>query len=249
LDKYQIMYSLFKKEITSFLSSLSGFVVIIVFLIANGLFLWVFKGNMNIMDNGYATLESLFILAPWVFLFLIPAITMRTFAEEKKSRTMELLLSRPLSDMQIIMAKYLAAMVLILLSIMPTLIYFYSVSRLGSPPGNIDSGGTWGSYVGLIFLAGIYAAIGTFVSSLTENQIVSFIISLLLCFLFYIGFDYISSLDIFSGFSTFIVKLGINEHYRSMSRGVLDTRDMLYYLSVIAVFLLLTKIVLQSRNW
>jgi ABC-2 type transport system permease protein len=243
------MYSLFKKEITSFLSSLSGFVVIIVFLIANGLFLWVFKGNLNIMDNGYATLESLFILAPWVFLFLIPAITMRTFAEEKKSRTMELLLSRPLSDMQIILAKYLASMVLILLSILPTLIYFYSVSCLGSPRGNIDSGGTWGSYAGLIFLAGVYAAIGTFVSSLTENQIVSFIISLLLCFLFYIGFDYLSSLDVFGGFSAFIIKLGINEHYRSMSRGVLDTRDMLYYLSAIVIFLLLTKIVLQSRNW
>jgi ABC-2 type transport system permease protein len=243
------MYSLFKKEITSFLSSLSGFVVIIVFLIANGLFLWVFKGNLNIMDNGYATLESLFILAPWVFLFLIPAITMRTFAEEKKSRTMELLLSRPLSDMQIILAKYFAAMVLILLSILPTLIYFYSVSRLGSPPGNIDSGGTWGSYAGLLFLAGIYAAIGIFISSLTENQIVSFIISLLLCFLFYTGFDYLSSLDIFGGFSSFIIKLGINEHYRSMSRGVLDTRDMLYYFSVIFIFLLLTKIKLQSRNW
>jgi ABC-2 type transport system permease protein len=243
------MLSLLKKEITTFLSSLSGFVVMIVFLIASGLFLWVFKGNLNIPDNGYATLESLFILAPWIFLFLIPAITMRTFAEEKKSRTMELLLSRPLSDMQIILAKYFAAIVLILLSILPTLIYFYSVSRLGSPPGNIDSGGTWGSYIGLLFLAGIYAAIGIFISSLTENQIVPFIISLLLCFLFYIGFDYLSSLDIFSDISTFIVKLGINEHYRSMSRGVLDTRDMLYYISVIFIFLLLTKIVLQSRNW
>jgi ABC-2 type transport system permease protein len=243
------MFALFKKEITSFLSSLSGFVVIIVFLIANGLFLWVFKGNLNIMDNGYATLEALFMLAPWIFLFLIPAITMRTFAEEKKSRTMELLLSRPLSDMQIVLAKYLAAMVLVVLSILPTLIYFYSVGRLSSPPGNIDSGGTWGSYAGLLFLAGIYAAIGVFVSSLTENQIVSFIISLLLCFMFYIGFDYLSSLDIFSGISAFVVRLGINEHYLSMSRGVLDTRDMLYYFSVIIIFLLLTKIVLQSRNW
>jgi ABC-2 type transport system permease protein len=243
------MFSLFKKEIGSFLSSLSGFVVIIVFLIANGLFLWVFKGNLNIMDNGYATLEGLFMIAPWIFLFLIPAITMRTFAEEKKSRTMELLLSRPLSDMQIVMAKYLAAMVLVVLSILPTLIYFYSVSHLSSPPGNIDSGGTWGSYAGLLFLAGIYTAIGIFISSLTENQIVSFIITLLLCFMFYIGFDYLSSLDIFSGISTFIIKLGINEHYLSMSRGVLDTRDMLYYFSMIIIFLLLTKIVLQSRNW
>jgi len=243
------MFSLFRKEITSFLSSLSGYVVIVVFLIASGLFLWVFKGNMNIMDNGYSTLEPLFVLAPWIFLFLIPAITMRTFAEEKKSRTMELLLSRPLSDMQIVLSKYLAAMVLVVLSILPTLIYFYSVSRLSSPPGNIDTGGTWGSYAGLLFLAGIYAAIGTFVSSITENQIVSFILSLILCFLFYIGFDYLSSLDVFSGISSFIIKLGINEHYLSMSRGVLDTRDMLYYLSVIIIFLLLTKIVLQSRNW
>ena len=243
------MFSLFRKEITSFLSSLSGFVVIIVFLIANGLFLWVFKGNLNIMDNGYSTLEALFMLAPWIFLFLIPAITMRTFAEEKKSRTMELLLSRPISDMQIVLAKYLAAMVLVVLSLLPTLIYFYSVSRLSSPPGNIDTGGTWGSYAGLLFLAGIYAAIGIFISSLTENQIVSFILSLILCFMFYIGFDYISSLDVFSGISAFIVRLGINEHYLSMSRGVLDTRDMLYYLSVIIIFLLLTKIVLQSRNW
>jgi ABC-2 type transport system permease protein len=243
------MFSLFRKEIISFLSSLSGFVVIIVFLIASGLFLWVFKGNLNIPDNGYSTVEPLFLLAPWIFLFLIPAITMRTFAEEKKSRTMELLLSRPLSDMQIVMAKYLAAMVLVILSILPTLVYFYSVSRLSSPPGNIDTGGTWGSYAGLLFLAGIYTAIGIFISSLTENQIVSFIISLILCFMFYIGFDYLSSLDVFSGISVFIVRLGINEHYLSMSRGVLDTRDMLYYLSVIAIFLLLTKIVLQSRNW
>src|SRR4030043_1255233 len=244
------MFSLFRKEITSFLSSLSGFVVIIVFLIANWVALWWtwIKGSLNIMDNGYATLESFFMFAPWIFLFLIPAITMRTFAEEKKSRTMELLLSRPLSDMQIVLAKYFAAMVLILLAILPTLIYFYSISRLGSPRGNIDSGGTWGSYIGLLFLAGIFAAFGLFVSSLTENQIVSFIISLLLCFLFYIGFDYLSSLDVFGGFSTFIIKLGINEHYRSMSRGVLDTRDILYYISVIFIFLLLTKIKLQSRN-
>jgi gliding motility-associated transport system permease protein len=243
------MFSLFRKEITSFLSSLSGFVVIIVFLIASGLFLWVFKGNLNIIDSGYSTLEPLFLLAPWIFLFLIPAITMRMFAEEKKSRTMELLLSRPLSEMQIVLAKYLAAMVLVVLSILPTLFYFYSVSRLSSPPGNIDTGGTWGSYAGLLFLAGIYTAIGIFISSLTENQIVSFIISLILCFMFYIGFDYLASLDVFSGISAFIVRLGINEHYLSMSRGVLDTRDMLYYLSVIVIFLLLTKIVIQSRNW
>jgi ABC-2 type transport system permease protein len=243
------MYSLFLKEITSFFSSLAGYVVIFVFLLANGLFLWVFKGNLNILDSGYATLESLFILAPWVFLFLVPAITMRMFAEEKRIRTIELLLTRPLTDMQIVLAKFMSAFVLVILSIIPTLIYFSSVSRLGVPPGNIDTGATWGSYFGLLFLAGIYTAIGIFISSVTENQIIAFIFTLLISFIFYIGFDYIASLDIFGSLANVIVKFGINEHYRSVSRGVIDTRDILYYLSVIFIFILLTKIVLQSRNW
>jgi len=243
------MYSLFLKEITSFFSSLAGYVVIFVFLLANGLFLWVFKGNLNILDSGYATLESLFILAPWVFLFLVPAITMRMFAEEKRIRTIELLLTRPLTDMQVVLAKFMSAFVLVILSIIPTLIYFLSVSRLGAPPGNIDTGATWGSYFGLLFLAGIYTAIGIFISSFTENQIIAFIFTLLISFIFYIGFDFIASLDIFGGLTNVIVKFGINEHYRSVSRGVIDTRDILYYLSVIFIFLLLTKIVLQSRNW
>lgn len=243
------MYSLFLKEITSFFSSLAGYVVIFVFLLANGLFLWVFKGNLNILDSGYATLESLFILAPWVFLFLVPAITMRMFAEEKRIRTIELLLTRPLTDMQIVLAKFMSAFVLVILSIIPTLIYFLSVSRLGAPPGNIDTGATWGSYFGLLFLAGIYTAIGIFISSITENQIIAFIFTLLISFIFYIGFDYIASLDIFGSLANVVVKFGINEHYRSVSRGVIDTRDILYYLSVIFIFLLLTKIVLQSRNW
>jgi len=243
------MYSLFLKEITSFFSSLAGYVVIFVFLLANGLFLWVFKGNLNIPDSGYATLESLFILAPWVFLFLVPAITMRMFAEEKRIRTIELLLTRPLADMQVVLAKFMSAFILVILSIIPTLIYFLSVSRLGAPPGNIDTGATWGSYFGLLFLAGIYTAIGIFISSITENQIIAFIFTLLISFIFYIGFDYIASLDIFGSLANVIVKFGINEHYRSVSRGVIDTRDILYYLSVIFIFLLLTKIVLQSRNW
>lgn len=243
------MYSLFLKEVTSFFSSLAGYVVIFVFLLANGLFLWVFKGNLNILDGGYATLESLFILAPWVFLFLVPAITMRMFAEEKRIRTIELLLTRPLTDMQVVLAKFMSAFVLVILSIIPTLIYFISVSQLGSPPGNIDTGATWGSYFGLLFLAGIYTAIGIFISSITENQIIAFIFTLLISFIFYIGFDFIASLDIFGSLTNIIVKFGINEHYRSVSRGVIDTRDILYYLSVIFIFLLLTKIVLQSRNW
>jgi len=243
------MYTLLKKEISGFFSSLTGYVVIIVFLIINGLFMWVFPGANNVLDAGYANLDTLFTIAPWVFLFLAPAVTMRMFADEKKSGTIELLYTRPLSDFQIILAKYLAGLILVLFSILPTLIYFYSVYQLGNPVGNIDTGGTWGSFIGLFFLAGIYVAIGVLASSFTENQIVAFIIGMLLCFIVYIGFDYLSGLVVFKSIDGFIINLGINEHYKSMSRGVIDSRDMIYFVSVIAFFLLITKAVLQSRKW
>ena len=243
------MVTLLQKEITGFFSSLTGYVVIIVFLVVNGLFVWVFKGNLNVLDSGYATLETLFIIAPWIFLFLVPAITMRMFADEKKSGTIESLLTRPLNDMEIILSKYLAAMLLILLSLFPTLIYFWSVMRLGSPPGNIDVGGTWGSYIGLFFLSAIYAAIGLFVSSTTENQIIAFIVSVLISFFFYIGFESITSMDIFGNLDKIIITLGIQEHYKSMRRGVIDTRDIVYFISMVTVFLLLTRMILQSRKW
>lgn len=243
------MTTVFKKEINIFLSSLIGQVTIIVFLLINGLFLWVFPLGFNIPEYGYATLDNLFMLSPFVFLFLIPAITMRTFADEQKTGTFELLITKPLSDFQVIMGKYLAGFVLVILSILPTLIYFYSVYQLGYPPGNIDMGGTWGSYIGLLFLAGGFLAIGVFCSSLTNNTIVSFLLAVSISGFFYIGFDFIHSLSIFGSFDLFIKSLGINAHYTSMSRGVLDTRDILYFLSLIAFFILLTKISLESRKW
>lgn len=243
------MYTLLKKEISGFFSSLTGYIVIIVFLIINSLFMWIFPGANNVLDAGYATLDTLFTISPWVFLFLAPAVTMRMFADEKKSGTIELLLTRPLSDFQIITAKYLAGLVLVLFSILPTLIYFYSVHQLGNPAGNIDTGGTWGSFIGLFFLAAIYVAIGVLSSSFTENQIVAFIMGMLLCFIVYIGFDYLSELAVFKGINGFIINLGINEHYKSMSRGVIDSRDMIYFISAIAFFLLITKTILQSRKW
>ncbi len=243
------MYTLLKKEISGFFSSLTGYIVIIVFLVINSLFMWIFPGSNNVLDGGYANLDTLFTIAPWVFLFLAPAVTMRMFADEKKSGTIELLLTRPLSDFQIIFAKYLAGLLLVLFSILPTLIYFYSVYQLGNPVGNIDTGGTWGSFIGLFFLAGIYVAIGTLSSSFTENQIVAFIIGMLICFIVYIGFDYLSELIIFKSIDGFVINLGINEHYKSMSRGVIDSRDMIYFVSVIAFFLLITRTILQSRKW
>lgn len=242
------MMTLLKKEINEFFSTITGYIVVVVFLLAIGLFMWVFPGQYNVLNSGYASLNTLFTLAPWIFLFLVPAVTMRMIADEKKTGTMELLLTRPISDLQIVVSKYLASLILVLLALVPTLIYLFSVYQLGNPPGNVDMGGTIGSYIGLFFLAAIYAAIGIFASSLTSNQIIAFIIALLIGFMFYMGFDLLSGMWIFGSIDTFIMDLGINAHYRSMSRGVIDTRDIVYFISVILVFIFLTKTIIQNRN-
>ena len=243
------MFTLLKKEIQSFLSSLVGYIAIIVFLLVIGLFMWVLKTDMNVLENGYSTIDTLFVIAPWVFLFLIPAITMRLFADEKKAGTIELLLTRPLTDMQIILAKYIAGFLLVFFSLIPTLIYYYSIHYLGNPVGNIDTGGMWGSYIGLLFLGSAFVAIGVFCSSITDNQVISFIVSLFLCLFIYKGFDFISVFPLFAKVDHVIIGFGIDSHYASMSRGVIDTRDALYFLSLILVFLLGTQTVLQSRKW
>ncbi len=243
------MLSLLRKEISSFLSSLIGYIVITVFLLINGLFLWIFEGEFNILNLGYANLDGLFMIAPFVFLFLVPAITMRTFAEEKRTGTIELILTKPLTEFRIIMAKFLAGFILVLFSLLPTLVYVFSVYQLGLPKGNLDMGGIWGSYIGLLFLAASFVAIGLFASAISENQIVSFLVAVFFCGFLYIGFEFIYSLDLFGQVDLFIKSLGINEHYRSMSRGVLDTRDILYFLGVIALFLLLSKFFIERRKW
>lgn len=242
------MYYLFKKEINGFFSSLTGYIVIITFLTITGLFLWVFEGPMNIAEGGYATIDSLFIMAPWVFLMLIPAITMRMFSEEKKTGTLDLLFTRPLSLTQIILAKYLAALVLVVLALLPTLIYFLSVVLLGNPVGNIDTGGTWGSYIGLFFLASGYAIIGLYCSSLSENVIVSFLLAAAICLFVCFGFDKISSMGFLGHIGEIIQKLGIYEHYKSLSRGVIDSRDIVYFIALVAVFLILTRYNLEKRK-
>lgn len=243
------MIALFKKELSSFLTSLIGYIVIAIFLIINGLFLWVFPMESNILDYGYAKMDGLFMLAPFVFLFLIPAITMKSFADEKKTGTIELLVTKPITDLQIILAKYFASIVLVLFSLVPTALYYFTIYKLGLPQGNIDSGGTLGSYIGLFFLGAAFVAIGLFSSSLTDNQIVSFVVAVFTSGFFYIGFEFIYSLDIFGSIDLFIKTLGITDHYISMSRGVIDTRDILYFLSLISFFVLLTKISIQSRKW
>ena len=242
------MLALLKKEVRSFLSSLIGYIAICVFLLLLCLFTWVLPGDTNILDNGYANIDPLFALAPWVFLFLVPAVTMRSFSDEKKSGTIELLLTRPLSDLKIILAKFLAGFLLVLFAILPTLIFYFTVYKLSLPPG-IDTGGTWGSYIGLLFLAGAFVAIGIFASSITENQVIAFIVAVFLCFFIYMGFQFIAEIPFLAGIDEILLPLGINDHYISMSRGVIDSRDMLYFFSVISLFILLTRTVIESRKW
>lgn len=243
------MLTLFKKEINGFLNSLIGYIVMIVFLLMTGLFLWVFPLEFNVLDFGFAGLDGLFIIAPFVFLFLIPAITMRSFAEEKKSGTLELLMTQPLTDLEVILAKYAAGVALVIISLLPTLVYYFSVYRLGLPPGNLDSGSIMGSYTGLFFLGASFVAIGIFASSITDNQIVSFILAVFLSFILYMGFEFIYSFLVSGKTGLIIQSLGLNAHYSSMSRGVIDTRDLIYFISVTAIFILMTKLSLESRKW
>jgi len=243
------MLALIKKEVRSFLGSLLGYLVIMTFLLLISLFLWVFPGDFNILDAGYAGLDNLFLLAPWVYLFLIPAVTMRSFAEEKRTGTLELLFTKPLSDYQIVTAKWLGGVVLVMLSLTPTLLIWYSVHVLGSPAGNLDTGGTIGSYLGLLFLSLAFVSVGIFASACSANQVVAFIFSLFLCFFIYMGFEAISDLSIFSGADNIISQLGIHYHYKSLSRGVIDTRDIVYFGGLTFLFLTATKTVLESRKW
>jgi ABC-2 type transport system permease protein len=243
------MFSIFKKEVNLFLSSLIGYISIAVFLLGTGLFVWFFP-DYSIIDYGTATLEPFFRMAPYILLFLIPAITMRTFAEEMQVGTFELLATRPISDWQIILGKYFASIFLLFLAILPTLVYYFSVYELGLPKGNIDSGATFGSYLGLYFLGCVFVAIGIFASALMSNQIVAFIFALFMCAFFFDAFSSIAKMPLFFGnLDAIIEKIGINYHYLSMSRGLVALSDVVYFLSVITIFLASTKTLLERRQW
>ena len=232
------MLAILKKEINSFFSSQIGYLVIGLFLLLNGLFLLVFKGDFNILDYGFADLSSFFLIAPWILMFLIPAVTMRSFSDEKKQGTLELLLTKPISKIHIVLGKYFGALLLIIIALIPTFLYVYTIYQLGSPTGNLDFGSAIGSYFGLLFLVISYTAIGVFASTLSENQIVAFLIAISICFIFYIGFEGIANLTS----NLFIEQLGMSYHFKSISRGVLDTRDIIYFLSVTVFFIVFTKL-------
>lgn len=241
------MRALIIKEVRGFAASLIGAITITVFLLLTSLFLWVFP--QNVLELGYAELAPLFTLAPWVFLFLLPAVTMRSFSEERRTGTIELLLTKPLTEMQVVLGKYAAALALLVLALLPTLIYYWSIGQLAMPKGNVDSGAVWGSYIGLLMLGGCFAAIGLFASSITDNQIVAFLLAVFLCFFLFTGFDFLASYQAVGALEGPLKALGIQEHYVSMSRGVIDLRDVVYFGGVITIFLLLTRTALQSRTW
>lgn len=241
------MLAILKKEINTFFASPIGYLVIAIFLLLNGLFLWLFKGQFNILDNGFADLSSFFLLSPWILIFLVPAVTMRSFSDERKQGTLELLLTKPLSHLQIVLGKFFGSFLLIIIALIPTLLYVYAVHQLGNPVGNLDMGSVWGSYFGLLFLITSYTAIGIFASSLSDNQIVAFIVAVFLCFFFYFGFEGLSEYQLF-GDGIYLERFGMDYHFTSMSRGVLDTRDILYFLSITAFFIAMTQLIIKKQN-
>jgi ABC-2 type transport system permease protein len=225
-----------------------AYITIGVFLLASGLLLWFFP-DTSILDYGYAELSSFFTLAPFLFLFLIPALTMRSFAEERREGTYVLLATRPITDWQIILAKYFSCLVLVLFALIPTVIYYISIYKLGFPEGNVDGGAVIGSYIGLLLLSSAYTAVGIFSSSITKNQVVAFAIAVFICFIAYTGFDAMSKVFGLRSLEGFFLTLSISEHYQSISRGVLDTRDLVYFLSFVVLFLGLTKMIIGGRRW
>lgn len=242
------MLAILFKEINEFFSSLVAFIAIGAFLLVTGLFLWIFP-DTSIMEYGYANLDGLFSVVPFTFMFLIPAITMRTIAEEHKDGTFELLTTRPVSDWELVLGKYFAALLIVLLTLMPTLVYYFSVYQLGLSKGNLDSGAITGSYLGLFLLGGVFTSIGIFASSVAQNQIIAFIVGVLLCLFAFSGLDTLAQIPVLQVLDDYLAILSANEHYQSMSRGVLDSRDLCYFLSVIMLFLASSKTKIGGRKW
>ena len=241
------MFAIFRKEITGFFSSFTGYIVIIVFLLINSLFMWVFPGEWNILDSGYAGLDTLFFLSPWIFLFLVPAVTMKMIAEEKRLGTLELIYSKPVTERGIVTGNILHPLAFVCWPARTD--HYISVYILGESPGNLDKGATLGAFTGLFFLAAVYASAGLFASSITDNQVIAFIIAVLISFFLFMGFDSFAYLPGLKKVDEFIIGLGINEHYKSISRGVIDLRDIIYFIAVVMIFNEATGLVLMSRKW
>lgn len=243
------MLAIYRKELNTFFSSLIGYLAIGVFLVILGLIMWVIPST-SVLDYNYATLEQLFGIAPLIFAFLAPAITMRSLSEEKQSGTIELLVTKPLTDLDIVAGKFLAGVTLLAFALLPTLLYVWSIHELGNPKGNLDTGAIAGSYIGLLLLGSTFTGMGMLASALTRIQILAFLLGMVLCISFFFAFDALSELPVFFGKTDDLVQmLGMKYHYESLSRGLIDTRDLVYFLSLIASFLFFTHLALGSRKW
>ena len=242
------IWNLLKKEFRSFFNTPVGYIVLAIFFVGAGLFLWIFPGEYNVLNSGYANIDGLFVLAPWLFLFLCPAVTMRLNEKKKQQGTIELLLTRPISTFSLVVGKFLSAWLIMLVALIPSIIWYATVYILAEPMGNVDSGAFWGSFIGLIFLASVYGSIGLFGSSITRNQITAFVISAVICFTMFYGFELIGSLFTNGNTSLYLKNIGIHAHYQSMSRGVLDSRDMLYMIIITVLFLLGAKTALTRKK-
>jgi len=242
------MYAVFKRELSGLLNSLMAYITIGVFLLACGLLLWFFP-DTSILEYGYAELSGFFGLVPFLFIFLLPAMTMRAFAEERKEGTFILLATRPLTDWQIVLGKYFSCLVLVLFALLPTLVYYYTVYMLALPRGNVDAGAVTGSYAGLLLLGAAFAAIGIFASVVTKSQVIAFALAVFMCFIFFSGFEAMSRIFALRSMAPVLLALSISEHYESLGRGVLDTRDLVYFVSVVLCFLAMTRWVLGGRKW
>ncbi|MBK7763130.1 MAG: gliding motility-associated ABC transporter permease subunit GldF [Bacteroidetes bacterium] len=243
------MVQIFWKELNSFFSSLVGYIAIIVFLLICGFFMWVVP-DANILDYGFASMDKFFAFAPWVLMFLLPALTMRSFSDEYKSGTIEILSTLPLKESQIILGKFFASFALMLFSVLPTLLYVFTISKLAIVKNNLDSGGILGAYIGLLFLSAAFTAIGIFCSSLTSNQVIAFLMSIFANFILFSGFEMLSKIPVLgNGIDYIVSQIGMQFHYTSISRGVIDSRDIIYFLSVVIIFILATRLSLQKRKW
>lgn len=244
--KLQPIYTILKKEVSLYFNSLIAYIVIAVYLISIWLFYWVFSGN--ILETGEGQMDTFFALSPFLFLFIVPALTMRTFSEEFKSGAIEFLATKPITDWQIVLGKYFACCILLITTIAPTLFFYFLLYYLAQPVGGLDNGAIWGAYLGLIGIGFVFAAIGIFCSTLTENQVVAFLIGCFFSGVLYTAFDFLADLKLFGTYNDVVLQFGIQEHYRSISRGVVDTRDIIYYLSLIVIFLLLSHTILLNRK-
>ena len=242
------MFAIFKKELWSYFGNWSAWIIIAAFSLIGTLFLFFFENDSNIFDIGTASLQSYFVLVPWLLMFIIPAISMKTLAEEQQSGTLNWLFSQPVKISEIIGGKFLAVWLVGILCLLPSLVYLYTVYVLGVPEGNIDMGATLGSYFGLILLIAAFSAVGVLASSLSQNQIMAYLLGVFMCFILYFGIEQLASYKLLGGADYVLSNLGFYKHFLGFTRGLIDSRDVFYFLLMITLCLFLSNVFVEKKK-